>query len=211
MINFFQPEVTFVINYLIQCTVWKTGIVSKRLRNSRKTAFHCISIRVFNWNSEWLTATSWKSNNGWASCYWGRINFAIIWSWRKVNGSFYSPAARTTIMTKSDPTATWKTEIKDKKQSAREFLFRWKMYQNYIGTSEYQYPLPCTCYAKLLHKYIRCSLIVKNINRLPWDIFSLSRKHRNLSWTYLTCHSFSLLLKVCVKLFSPTVQSSVVL
>lgn len=113
MINFFQPEVTFVINYLIQCTVWKTGIVSKRLRNSRKTAFHCISIRVFNWNSEWLTATSWKSNNGWASCYWGRINFAIIWSRRKVNGSFYSPTCRTTIMTKSDPTATWKAYIKE--------------------------------------------------------------------------------------------------
>ena len=113
---------TFAINYLIQCTVRKTGIVSERLWSSRKTAFHCIPIRVFNWNSEWLTTTSWKSNNGWASCYRGRINFAIIWSWRKVNGSFYSPAARTTIMTKSDPTATWKTEIKDKKQSAREFL-----------------------------------------------------------------------------------------
>ena len=169
---------TFAINYLSQCTVRKTGIVSERLWSSRKTAFHCISIRVFNWNSEWLTATSWKSNNGWASCYWGRINFAIIWSWRKVNGSFYSPAARTTIMTKSDPTATWKTEIKDKKQSAREliakilffnlvskpskraivklifyfFLFRWKMYQNYIGTSGPYHPPPCTCYAKLLHK-----------------------------------------------------------
>ena len=143
---------TFSINYLIQCTVRKTGIVSERLWSSRKTAFHCIPIRVFNWNSEWLTTTSWKSNNGWASCYRGRINFAIIWSWRKVNGSFYSPAARTTIVTKSNPTATWKTEIKDKKQSAREFLFRWKMYQNYIGTSGSYHPPPCTCYAKLLHK-----------------------------------------------------------
>ena len=41
---------------------------------------------------------------------------------QKVNGGFYSPAARTTIMTKSDPTAPEKLKSKTKKQSARELI-----------------------------------------------------------------------------------------
>ena len=95
----FQLVVNPAFSYLIHFTVRKTCIDFEGLWISRKATFHCIAIWVFNWNSKWLTTTSWKSNNGWTSCYRRWVNFSVIWSWNEVYFSFYFPICGTSVMT----------------------------------------------------------------------------------------------------------------
>ena len=109
ILRVFWLAVTPAFNYLIQFTVRKTCIDYDGLRMSRRATFHCIAIWVFNWNSKWLTTTSWKSNNGWTSSYRRWVNFSVIRSWSEVYCSFYFPICGTGVMTQRNPTATWKT------------------------------------------------------------------------------------------------------
>ena len=108
-IRLFQLVVNPAFNYLIHFTVRKTCFDFEGLWISRKATFHCIAIWVFNWDSKWLTTTSWKSNNGWTSCYRRWVNFSVIRSWNEVYCSFYFPICGTSVVTQRNPTAIWIT------------------------------------------------------------------------------------------------------
>ena len=145
ILRVFWLAVTPAFNYLIQFTVRKTCIDYDGLRMSRRATFHCIAIRVFNWNSKWLTTTSWKSNNGWTSSYRRWVNFSVIRSWSEVYCSFYFPICGTGVMTERNPTATWKTWSKRENRKSCSELPPVFMTFSYVNRTSYVKNKPWSC------------------------------------------------------------------
>ena len=154
ILRVFWLAVTPAFNYLIQFTVRKICIDYDGLRMSRRATFHCIAIWVFNWNSKWLATTSWKSNNGWTSCYRRWVNFSVIRSWSEVYCSFYFPICGTGVMTQGNPTATWKTWSKRENRKSCSELPPVFMTFFYVNRTSYVSPGVVVIFAAIICNHL---------------------------------------------------------